>query len=351
MQGFVLQDWLIMLATTAVVVVSMLILRWWLLGKQTQLSTEKRLPRQFLLLGLCIVSVIIIVLVLPINESSRNQLLALFGVLLSGVIAFSSTTIVSNLMAGVVLRFNKPFRTGDYVKSQNFAGRVTQLGLLDTEIQTEERTLVHIANSLVVNHPVEVVRSSGTIISADVSLGYDVSHQVVEKHLLQAAKSIGLSDSFVHITELGNFSINYKLRGLLEDTKSMLTSKSRLHAAILDELHRHNIEIMSPSIMAQRPVPSEHVFIAKSTKKPTKNKANEPSLHEQVAFDKAERAENLEAQIAQLQEDIENLKDAHKLSEQQEDNDQETDALAKRIEINKARLENLQSLRNNPTDT
>lgn len=103
--------------------------------------------------------------------------------------------------------------------------------------------------------------------------------------------------------------------------------------------------------MAQRPVPSEHVFIAKSTKKTTKNKANEPSLHEQVAFDKAERAENLEAQIAQLQEDIENLKDAHKLSEQQEDNDHETEALAKRIEINKARLENLQSLRNNPTDT
>ena len=98
MDNFILQDWIVLVVTAIIVFVVVFALRWLLLFKPASLSAEERLPRQLAMLGITIVSIIVIVLALPVSESSRNQLLGLFGVLLSGVIAFSSTTIVSKVM-------------------------------------------------------------------------------------------------------------------------------------------------------------------------------------------------------------------------------------------------------------
>lgn len=306
MDSFILQDWVVLVVTAIIVFVVVFALRWLLLFKPTSLTAEERLPRQFAMLGITIVSIIAIVLALPVSESLRNQLLALFGVLLSGVIAFSSTTIVSNLMAGLVLRLNKPFKAGDFIICNGFEGRVTEKGVLDTEIQTRHRALVHIANSYLIINPVEVIRSSGTLISAEASIGYDVHHATVEQYLKDAALKAGLSDAFVHIIELGSFSVNYKVSGMLEDTKSMLTTQSALFAAILDELHANDIEIMSPNIMAQRAVDPEYSFIARAKVVAVADTINQ----EDIVFDKADEAEKNETQRLNIQAEIALLKES-----------------------------------------
>ncbi|MFT6269404.1 MAG: small-conductance mechanosensitive channel [Alphaproteobacteria bacterium] len=304
MDNFILQDWLILLITCVIAFGTLALLDWLLLARHKELTSEKKLPRQLSMLGFSIVAVIMVVLALPVIESSRNQLLGLLGVLVSGVIAFSSTTIVSNLMAGVVLSLNKPFRTGDFIRCKGFEGRVTEKGLLDTEIQTRQRALVHIANTFLINNPVEVIRSSGTLISAEASIGYDVHHAIIEQHLQKAADKAGLTDAFVHIVALGNFSVNYKVSGMLEDTKSMLTTESKLYAAILDELHAHDIEIMSPSIMAQRSTDPSYSFIARATVKASAETVNQ----EDLVFDKAEEAEKIESERNEIQDQIAALK-------------------------------------------
>lgn len=306
MEAVNVQQWLSLLLTLVIVVLVFSGMRWILLSSNKELSADQKLPRQLILMLILIVSIVAIVLSLPISEGSRNQLLALLGVLLSGVLAFSSTTIVSNLMAGVILRVNRPFRTGDFIVCDKFSGRVSEQGILDTEIQTPQRTLIHIANSFLINHPVEVTRSSGTFIYAEISIGYDVHHHIVEKHLKSAAEKAELSDVFAHIVALGDFSVSYKVSGLLNDTKSLLTTKSRLHACILDELHNHNIEIMSPNVMAQRPLDPSLQFIAKSKAKVEK----ETSHQEDIAFDKAEEAERFEMKKLALQDEIKSLKES-----------------------------------------
>jgi len=304
MDNFIIQEWVVLVVTALIVFAVVFAMHWFLIIKQKALTAEKRLPRQLAMLGATVVAIIAIVLALPVNESSRNQLLGLFGVLLSGVIAFSSTTIVSNLMSGLVLRLNKPFKVGDFIKCNGYEGRVTEKGVLDTEIQTRQRDLVHIANSYLITNPVEVICNSGTLVSAEVSIGYNVHHTTVEKYLKKAALKAGLSDSFVHITELGNFSVSYKVSGMLEDTKSMLTTQSLLFAAILDVLHLHNIEIMSPSMLATRAVDPSQTFIAKDKV----TKATELVNQEDLVFDKAAKAEKNETQLLEIQEKIASLK-------------------------------------------
>ncbi|MFW8592338.1 mechanosensitive ion channel domain-containing protein [Glaciecola sp. 2405UD65-10] len=304
MENFHPQDWLILLITLTLSGAVLSGLNWLLLTKHKELSAEQRLPRQLTMLAFTIVAIVAVVLSLPVQESSRNQLLALLGVLISGVIAFSSTTIVSNLMAGIVLSLNRPFRTGDYIKCNGFAGRVIEKGLLDTEIQTEQRTLIHVANSQLITAPVEVVRSSGTFISAEISIGYDTHHSLLSKHLEKAAQNAGLSDAFVHVTALGDFSVSYKVVGMLLDTKSMLTTRSKLHVAILDELHNNDIEILSPKFVASRTTDPDKQFIAKAKAKQIK----ETLTQEDIAFDKAEEAEKIDSQKSALQERLAELK-------------------------------------------
>lgn len=311
MENFNPQEWLILLITFVVALSVVVLMRWLLIVRQKELSAEQRLPRQLAMLAITVVAVVAVVLSLPVQESSRNQLLALLGVLISGIIAFSSTTIVSNLMAGIVLSLNRPFRVGDYIKCKGFAGRVIEKGLLDTEVQTEQRTLIHVANSILITEPVEVVRSSGTFISAEVSLGFDVHHSIIEAHLEAAAQQAGLSDAFVHVTALGNFSVNYKVSGMLLDTKSILTTRSKLHTCILDELHNHDIEILSPNFVASRPTDPERKFIAKAQAKSEEKKVSQ----EDIAFDKAEEAEQVDTEKLNLQTSLETLKESLSVAE------------------------------------
>lgn len=186
---------------------------WFLIGRHIDLGNERKFPRQIVMLGLTIVGLVTLVLFLPISESSRNQLLGLIGLLASGILAFSSTTVVSNLMAGILLRVTKPFGIGDFIRVGDHFGRVSERGLFDTEIQTESRELIAIPNTFLISHPVTTIRSSGTIVSITLSLGYDVHRSQVETLLARAAQASGLEEPFVHILELGNYAVTYRISG------------------------------------------------------------------------------------------------------------------------------------------
>lgn len=296
---------------TAIIVTLLLVgLNFLLLGRFPEMGNDRKLPRQLIMFGATFVGIIAIVLTLPIVESSKNQILSLLGILLSGTIAFSSTTIVSNAMAGIMLRITRPFRTGDFIRTTDFFGRVSERGLLDTEIQTEYRELVSVPNTELITNPVTVIRSSGTIISASLSLGYDIHHSTIEQLLIKAATDLELQDAFVQIIELGDFSITYRINGLLIDIKNLITTKSNLHRSILDTLHGNGIEIVSPNFMNQRQLDTEQKILAVPQSRITMKK-NETQA-EEVVFDKAEQAEQLENTIATIKDDIEELEEIAK---------------------------------------
>lgn len=285
---------------------------WLLIGRNPDMGSERKFPRQLVLLGLTLVGLIVCVLVLPVSENARNQLIGLVGIAISGVIAWSSTTIITNLMAGVLLRITKPFRVGDFIRIGDYFGRVSERGLFDTEIQTETRELISLPNSYCINNPVSTILSSGTIISATLSLGYDVDHKQIEELLVEAARTSGLQDPFVHILELGNFSVTYRVSGLLQEAKRLITAQSSLHGCVLDTLHNQGIEIMSPAFMNQRRLnEGTRILPPPSIVEP------HPSVTtaaEDIAFDKAEKAEKIEKEKQRIIEEIAALDNALKES-------------------------------------
>ncbi len=233
----------------------------WLHRRAEKIPGWGNFQRELLMVGLSLVVLIALVLALPVTEATRGSLITLFSLGITAVIALSSTTLASNAMAGLMLRIVRSFRPGDYIRVGDFLGRVTERGLFHTEIQDERSDLVTLPNLYVTSNAVTVIRPSGTFVSATLSLGYDIHHDEIEKFLIQAAGSAGLVEAFVRIRALGDFSVTYEVSGRLGDTKTFLGSKSALHRAVLDSLHRNGVEIVSPTFMNQRQIAGGSVFI------------------------------------------------------------------------------------------
>lgn len=278
-----------------------------LLARHADLGSEAKLPRQLILLVMTVATVILMIIVAPLPPDLQNNVLGLLGVLLSGVIALSSAAFVTNFMAAVMLRVTRPFKVGDFIRVDDFFGKVSARGLFDTEIQTENRELIAIPNATFINRGVTVTRSSGVIISSTVSLGYDISVAEVEPLMLEAAQQSGLSDPFVHIVSLDNFAISYKVAGLLKDVERILTAYSELNRQLLFVIHGAGLEVASPSI-------TRHITQDASTRiMPAREQAPVASASadaEEIVFDKAREIKDLETSREQLQARIQSLRDA-----------------------------------------
>ncbi len=261
-----------------------------LLDRQAQRTTGLRFRNQLIITAVSFVGVLVIIVVLPVDPGLRGQLLTLVGIIFSVTISLSSSTFLGNAMAGVMLKTVRNFRSGDFVKVGDYFGRVTERGLFHTEIQTPNRDLTTLPNLFLATTPVTVVRASGTIVDATVSLGFDIPHGKVEKSLMEAAAVAELKEPFVQVLDLGDFSVTYRVAGLLEDTKRLLTFRSRLRVAMLDCLHRDGVEIVSPNFMNVRDFDSRHDFV------PSPSANHAPVLADapvEVVFDKAEEAQTL----------------------------------------------------------
>jgi small conductance mechanosensitive channel len=257
--------------------------------RRAKLGHTEHMAHSLLLFGLIIATLIAATVASPLEHDVRDALLSMYGVVISATIALSSTSLVGNAMAGLMLRGLRKIRLGDFLQVGEHFGRVSERGLLHTEIQTEERNLMTLPNLHLVTNPVTIIRE-GTVVHADVSLGYDVPRSKIEAALIRAAGVADLADPFVRVTELGDFSVNYRVAGFCTNVKALLSTRSHLRAAMLDMLHDDGIEIVSPTFMNQRRLDATPMIPAKSRRQLTPESTSKSAPDEQI-FDKAEEAE------------------------------------------------------------
>ncbi|NIS17901.1 MAG: mechanosensitive ion channel family protein [candidate division Zixibacteria bacterium] len=320
------------------VIIALFLIRYFLQRHYSKIPGLK-FRSQIITLILVLLGIVIVILLLPIKDTSKGQLLSLLGILLSAIIALSSTTFIGNAMAGLMLRAIRSFRPGDFISVGDYFGRISDRGLFHTEIQTIDSDLTTLPNMYLITNPVKVVRSSGTIISADVSLGYDVSRTKIEDLLLQAAEAADLEEPFMHVVDLGDFSVTYRISGLLKDVKHLISARSRLRKMMLDVLQRNGVEIVSPTYMNTRAVPEGAKVIPEAMPADGQAVSEAMPQPEKLVFEKADEAESIE----KLRETYENLgAEMEKLRESIDKAGPETD-----VESMKGLLERIENRREN----
>jgi small-conductance mechanosensitive channel len=192
-----------------------------------------------------------------------------FGVLFS----LGSTAAISNIVAGVVITYMRPFKVGDRVEIGNTVGDVTERSLLVTRVKTIKNLDVTIPNSTILgNHIINFSKNAaedvGIILHTSVTIGYDVPSGDVIKALVKGAKNTQMilekPEPFVLVKSLDDFYINYEINCHTKNPEKGAVIYSLLHESIKNELHNAGIEILSPHYNAVRDgnvltVPPENV--------------------------------------------------------------------------------------------
>ncbi len=243
-------------------------------------------------IGLILAIAVLVLFVPGLADSQREKILGLLGLLISGAFALSSTTFLGNALAGMMIRSVGSIKPGDFIKVNDYFGQVSDQGPFHVKIQVENRGMTTLPNLYLTTNPVEVMREKGTVISTEVSLGYDVSRHKIRECLEKAAKAADFVQEpyFVHVISLGDFSVVYRVMGILKETDKLLSARSSLNESVLDALHEADIEIVSPTFMNQRQV-NEQVFIPQ--KERVKKEASQQYL-EDFTFDEAKQAGSVE---------------------------------------------------------
>lgn len=281
-----------------------------LLHRQASGKIDKTLIKSIFLFLIVLVGLISVILAIPMEADQRGQITNLIGIVLSAVLGLSATTFIGNALAGIALKMRKSFKPGDFITVGDVFGRVTEQGLFHTEVQNIDRDLTSLPNLTLVTNSIKVTRPSGTIVGVECSLGYDVHRLKIEEALLKAAKKCNLIEPYVHIISLGDFSIVYRINGLLKDVKSIISARSQLTGAVIDSLHEAKIEILSPNFMNQKQVGNAvfipERYISKSVQLSSDKKP------ENLIFDKAEDAEGIEKRKVLLAEVEQKIKKEEK---------------------------------------
>jgi small-conductance mechanosensitive channel len=194
---------------------------------------------------------------LPGSSSPAFQGVTVFiGLLLS----IGSSSVVANIMSGVVLTYTRAFQIGDRVKIADTIGDVIEKGLLVTRIRTIKNVDVTIPNGLVLGSHIvnysSVSKDRELIINTTVTLGYDNPWRLIHETLINAARAtdgiLAEPVPFVLQTALGDFYVSYELNAYTDQPNKMAVISSELHQNIQDYCNQAGIEILSPHYGALR---------------------------------------------------------------------------------------------------
>ena len=201
-----------------------------------------------------------IVMIWPLLPSSESEVFQGVSVFIGIIVSLGSSSIIGNVMAGMVMTYMRPFHVGDFIKYGDTEGFVIEKSVLVTRIRTRKNDVITIPNSnLMTSQTTNYTFSAhnyGIVVHTKVTIGYDMQWQQIRDLLLAAAaKTAHLQkkpEPFVRITALDDFYVEYEINAYTRKSDLLGDIYSELHQNILDSFHSNGVEIMSPHIFAHR---------------------------------------------------------------------------------------------------
>ena len=201
-----------------------------------------------------------IVMIWPLLPSSDSQVFQGVSVFIGVIVSLGSSSIIGNVMAGMVMTYMRPFHVGDFIKYGDTEGFVIEKTVLVTRIRTRKNDVITIPNAnLMASQTTNYTFSAhnyGVIVHTKVTIGYDMQWQKIRDLLLAAAaKTSHLQkkpEPFVRVTALDDFYVEYEINAYTRKSELLGDIYSELHQNILDSFHSNGVEIMSPHIFAHR---------------------------------------------------------------------------------------------------
>ena len=203
---------------------------------------------------------LMLVMIWPLLPNSNSQVFQGVSVFIGLVVSLGSTSIIGNLISGMVMTYMRQFSIGDYIKVGDVVGEVIEKTMLVTRIRTRKNEVITMQNSSLMgsqtsNYTV-AAKNYGLIVHTKVTIGYDVPWQHVKEIMESAAlETPGIKHKprpFMMTTSLDDYYVEYEINAFTDDAVRLSTIYSNLHQNLLKRFFEGGVEIMSPHIYAHR---------------------------------------------------------------------------------------------------
>ena len=200
------------------------------------------------------------IMIWPLLPDSDSGVFQGVSVFVGLIISLGSTTVIGNLMAGMVLTYMRSFRIGDQIKMNDVVGMVIEKTPFITRIRTRQNEIVAVPNSTVmsaqtINYTMSIEKQA-ILVTVELSVGYEIDKQEVRDLLLEAAAGakgvLTHPKAFVLIPRLEDFYCLYQLNAYTKDIKTLARVQSNLNECIIDKFNEAGVELLSAHFMAQR---------------------------------------------------------------------------------------------------
>lgn len=132
-----------------------------------------------------------IAMIYPYLPGAKSGVFQGISVFIGLIVSLGSSTVIGNVIAGLVITYMRPFKLGDRIQLNDTTGNVIEKTPLVTRIKTPKNEVVTIPNSFIMSsHTVNYsasAREYGLIIHSEVTIGYDVPWRQVHQLLIEAA--------------------------------------------------------------------------------------------------------------------------------------------------------------------
>jgi small-conductance mechanosensitive channel len=200
------------------------------------------------------------VLIFPYLPGSDSNIFKGVSVFIGVLFSLGSTSAISNIVAGLVITYMRPFKIGDRIKIGDMTGDVIEKNMLVTRLRTIKNEEITIPNSAVLSGNTinfsSMSKKDGLIIHTTVTIGYDVPWKDMHQALIDAALRTKMilkePKPFVLQTSLDDFYVSYQINVFTTEANEQAIIYSELHQNIQDACKERGIEIMSPHYNAIR---------------------------------------------------------------------------------------------------
>lgn len=143
---------------------------------------------------------------------------------------------LANIAAGIMLLWLRPFRLGDYVETEKFAGTIREIGLFVCHLDTGDGLFLFVPNAELWNKPLKNhSRNPRRLVSLDFVLPRDTDVAAARRLLLEAAGADGrvLADppAEAAVAQLGEATVTMTLRAWVASGAHLAVQDGLLEAA------------------------------------------------------------------------------------------------------------------------
>ena len=201
-----------------------------------------------------IISSILAIVAMGIDLSN----LAVIAGALSVGIGFGLQDVIKNMVSGIILLFERPFKVGDWVLIGGEEGKIKQINIRSTEVETFNKASVIIPNATLISSSLTNLTHGNNWQRQSVMVGvsYDSDADQVTRLLLECARNckkvMKVPAPYVLFKNFSESSLDFELRFYVSDIWAGWQANSDIRYEILRRFRDENINIAYPQIVVHQ---------------------------------------------------------------------------------------------------